>query len=67
MIKYKRILKEKIVIIVTDSPDLSIDEVHSKVMSFIKGLEPWDNGDIEKYEAYTREMISNYLRAKRGE
>lgn len=67
MIKYKRIIKEQIVILFNENPAMSNSDIQAKIMAFIKGLEPWDNSDIEKYDNYTREMVYNYLMAKRGE
>lgn len=51
----------------TANPAMSIQDMHDEVMLFIKGLEPWDDGDIERYHNYTLEMIKNYVKAKRGE
>lgn len=67
MLKYKKIIKDKIMQTLTANPAMSIQDMHDEVMLFIKGLEPWDDGDIERYHNYTLEMIKNYVKAKRGE
>lgn len=67
MLKYKRIIKDKIVQTLTANPAMSVGDIHAEVMVFIQGLEPWDDGDIERYHNYTLEMITNYVKAKRGE
>lgn len=66
MIKYKKLIKEQIVKLFNENPEMSKSDMQSAIINFISGLEPLDDGDIEKYEAQTSEMINNYLKAKRG-
>lgn len=48
------------------NPDISVDEIHTEVVKFISSSEPLSNKEIEKKSQQFLEMITNYVKAKRG-
>lgn len=62
----KKVIKEMIIRMFSENPVISIDEIHKEVVNFISSSEPLSNKEIEKKSQQYLEMITNYVKAKRG-
>lgn len=64
-LKFKRQIKDRIVKIVDENPNIELGELVTKVLKEVRKFEPMEDTDVQRYREAISQLSNNYLDALR--
>jgi len=63
ILKHKKLIKEEIISLTKQNPNIEAEKLISKVLTKVRKLEPMEDSDLQKYRESISELAKNYLDA----